>query len=114
MTTSVDRAETHPLTAFISEHELSERWRVTLRTVQRRVSQAALEPVGLVNGAPHFYREAVESVERVHGWRVYASPRTGTRAWRPYRVCIAHRKGGVAKQPLRTISLGNLCFSASK
>jgi hypothetical protein len=32
-----------------------------------RVAQVALEPVGLVNRAPHFYREAVESAERING-----------------------------------------------
>src|SRR5437879_4413849 len=97
MTTTVGSSAAQILTAFLSEHDLTGRWRVTLRTVQRRVATAALEPVGLVNRAPHFYREAVESAERIHGWRAYASPRHETRAWRPFRVCIAHRKGGVAK-----------------
>ena len=97
MTTTVGSSAAQILRAFLSEHDLTGRWRVTLRTVQRRVATAALEPVGLVNRAPHFYREAVESAERIHGWRAYASPRHETRAWRPFRVCIAHRKGGVAK-----------------
>ena len=74
-----------------------ERWGVSLRTVQRRLEQADLEPVGLVNRAPHFFREAVETAERVYGWRAHTSRPTRQRTWRPYRVCIAHRKGGVAK-----------------
>jgi hypothetical protein len=68
MTTSVEAADPQSLTAFISQHELTERWAVTLRTVQRRLAQASLEPVGLVNRAPHFYRDAVEAAERVYRW----------------------------------------------
>ncbi len=97
MTTSVDDSTVGTLSAFVSEHELSERWRVTLRTVQRRVAAAELEPVGLVGRAPHFYREAVDVAERIHGWRVHVSSNAHKTSWRPYRVCIAHRKGGVAK-----------------
>jgi chromosome partitioning protein len=97
MTTSVGGTTAPALSAFVSEHELTERWDVTLRTVQRRVAEAGLEPVGLVGRAPHFYREAVEGAERIHGWRAYPSSTPSKAAWRPYRVCIAHRKGGVAK-----------------
>jgi hypothetical protein len=97
MTTSVAANGAPSLSAFISEHDLTERWGVTLRTVQRRLDQAALEPVGVVSRAPHFYLEAVESAERIHEWPVYKASRSHRQAWRPYRVCIAHRKGGVAK-----------------
>ena len=65
MTTSVDDSTVGALSAFVSEHELSERWRVTLRTVQRRVAAAELEPVGLVGRAPHFYREAVDVADAI-------------------------------------------------
>jgi chromosome partitioning protein len=98
MTTSVDVSTVGALSAFIGEHELTLRWRVTLRTVQRRVTEAGLEAIGLVGRAPHFYREAVEVAERIHEWRVHkVSSNMHSASWRPYRVCIAHRKGGVAK-----------------
>jgi chromosome partitioning protein len=98
MATSVDVSDGAALSAFLSAHELSLRWRVTLRTVQRRVTTAALEPVGLVGRSPHFYREAVEVAERIYRWRVHkVSSNWQVASWRPYRVCIAHRKGGVAK-----------------
>jgi chromosome partitioning protein len=82
---------------FLSEHELAERWRVSLRTVQRRITSAGLEPVGVVGRAPHFHREVVEGAEHIHGWRTYAAGRARKTTAQPYRVCIAHRKGGVAK-----------------
>jgi len=85
------------LSAFFSEHELSDRWRVTLRTVQRRVADAGLERIGLVDRIPHFYQEAVEAAERIHGWRAHKSRGRADDARQPFRVCIAHRKGGVAK-----------------
>ena len=97
MTTSTRPLGVAPLTAFIGEHDLTERWRVTLRTVQRRLANARLEPVGLVGRAPHFYLENVESAERIHGWRVHGPTSGRKSAGQPYRVCIAHRKGGVAK-----------------
>jgi chromosome partitioning protein len=97
MTTSVDESTAGALSAFISEHDLGERWSVTVRTVQRRITAAMLEPVELAGRAPHFYREAVEAAERIHGWRVHESPNGHKTSWHPYRVCIAHRKGGVAK-----------------
>jgi chromosome partitioning protein len=85
------------LNAFLSEHELADRWRVTTRTVQRRIVEAGLERIGLVDRAPHFYREAVEAAERIHSWRVRISTGTVQPGSGPFRVCIAHRKGGVAK-----------------
>ncbi len=95
MATSDERSAVS-LVAFVNEHELGERWQVTLRTVQRRVAEAQLEPVGLIGRAPYFHREAIEAAERIYSWRSYeAHVRRPT--WRPYRVCIAHRKGGVAK-----------------
>src|SRR5437879_4004452 len=97
MTTFVGGSPAPVLSAFINEHDLSERWRVSIRTVQRRVAAAGLEAVGVVGRAPHFYREAVDVAERIHGWRVHVASKTRKTSWRPYRVCIAHRKGGVAK-----------------
>ena len=97
MTTSFEAADAHAVTAFISQYELAERWGVSLRTVQRRLGQADLEPIGVVNRAPHFYREAVESAEHIYGWRPGPSNFSRKHTWRPYRLCIAHRKGGVAK-----------------
>lgn len=85
------------LSAFLSEHELSDRWRVTLRTVQRRIAEAGLERIGLVDRIPHFYQEAVEAAERIHNWRAHHSVGRADSARQPFRVCIAHRKGGVAK-----------------
>jgi chromosome partitioning protein len=85
------------LSAFLSEHELVDRWRVTVRTVQRRVAEAGLERMGLVDRSPHFYREAVEAAERIHSWRVHTLRGSTVPGGGPFRVCIAHRKGGVAK-----------------
>jgi transcriptional regulator with XRE-family HTH domain len=45
-----------------------------------RLGHAALEPVGLVNRTPHFYRDAVEAAECVHGWHPRASRQARKRA----------------------------------
>ncbi len=94
MTTST---ATSSLSAFLSEHELTSRWGVTLRTVERRIAEARLQRVGLVDRTPHFYLEAIEAAERIHGWRVADRSRPSRVRRQPYRLCIAHRKGGVAK-----------------
>src|SRR5439155_14016567 len=75
---------------------LAERWGVSLRTVQRRISTANLQPVGVQDRLPHFHKQEVEAYES----RRSISPRPGRShsVKRPiFSVCIAHRKGGQSK-----------------
>jgi cellulose biosynthesis protein BcsQ len=81
---------------YLSERDLAERWGVSLRTVQRRVSTGSLAPVGIQDRLPHFHRRDVEAYEANR----CIAPRTGRS--RPqkspiFSVCVAHRKGGQSK-----------------
>jgi len=97
VTTAGDAVPSTELTAFLSEHDLTGRWGVTLRTVQRRINEAKLQAVTIADRTPHFYRGEVEACETAHAWPVVRSAAARRTATDTYRVCIAHRKGGVSK-----------------
>jgi cellulose biosynthesis protein BcsQ len=98
---------------FLTERQLAARWNVVPRTIQRMVRDGELQPL-LIRRTPRF---AVVDVETYEARRLssatlpssapaHASVATTQSTHRhrrqqvgrsPYVVCIAHRKGGVAK-----------------
>src|SRR5438132_6848589 len=97
MTTLVHAGRSEVFRDYLSERDLAERWGVSLRTVQRRMSAAgSLAPVGVQDRLPHFHRRDVEAYESNRS----IAPRMGHS--RPlkspiFSVCVAHRKGGQSK-----------------
>jgi hypothetical protein len=98
---------------FITEQQLAARWNVVPRTIQRMVRDGELRPL-LVRRAPRFALADIEAYEarRLAPTAItpqplplgaLAAPQPPPRIkppWagqQPYVVCIAHRKGGVAK-----------------
>jgi cellulose biosynthesis protein BcsQ len=106
---------------FLTERQLAERWQLTPKTIQRMVRRGELQPV-VISRSPRFAVADIQRYEQgqrprllVDGQalpvpdRAPAEPisvisRAGARPALPplrertyFSVCVAHRKGGVAK-----------------
>lgn len=93
---------TPELPTVLTTTELCERWRCTPRTLERMARDGRIRRVKLRGGV----RYPVEEVRRIEGVAVRGDaqaeedrrptlPPVVERTW--YTVCVAHRKGGVAK-----------------
>ena len=97
------------LPTVLTTTELCERWRCTPRTLERMARDGRIRRLKLRGGV----RYPVDEIRRIEGGEAHAEPlvardgeadklparpslpRVAERTW--YTVCIAHRKGGVAK-----------------
>jgi chromosome partitioning protein len=97
---------------FLTEQQLAARWNVVPRTIQRMVRDGELHPL-LIRRTPRFALVDIETYEArrllvvppvatavsdVRVARIHPRPYEGRNCQEsPYVLCIAHRKGGVAK-----------------
>src|SRR5712691_2237068 len=112
MATGVQELATDPIVLphFLTEQQLAARWNVVPRTIQRMVRDGELRPL-LVRRAPRFALADIGTFEARRLAPASPQPEPDARPVTPreptkrrqragqaaYVVCIAHRKGGVAK-----------------
>jgi len=82
---SVAAASRSPLTEFLTPPEIARLTGLSVRTISRRLVQAGVAPVGRAHRVPHYRRSDVTDLL------------IPLRSAQPYRVAIAHRKGGQGK-----------------
>ena len=74
-----------PAAGFLTPPEIAEITGLSVRTISRRLARAGVSPVGRAQRVAHYRRSDVVDLL------------TPARSKQPYRVAIAHRKGGQGK-----------------